>query len=173
MDLIITSAFIAAVLLGILYVAFRYWPFTLAFLAMCVLAVSCSKADTFEVSAIIESEADRSTMQDAVDAAGSILRGQFGVDLVVTYVDINTVAGHTQGNALLDAVKAYRVDHAQHRVADATVLFTRRELIRLAGIATIGPACSAQASAIVAIRNDGNDGAILAHELLQDRKSVV
>lgn len=130
---------------------------------------SADAAERFEVSAIIEADTDRATMEDAVRDAAAIYRDQLGVDLVVTYVDINTVAGHTQAQFLLDAVKAYRVDSPKHRATDATVLFTRRDIrlggTDLAGLATVGPACSAQASAIVEIRGDGADGAILAHEL--------
>lgn len=151
------------------------WPrtsltlFALGVLLGAVAQCSTAKADTFEVSAIIESEADRASMQDAVRDAAAIYSA-LGLDLVVTYVDINTVAGHTQAAFLLDAVKSYRVDNASHRKADATILFTRRDIkiggSDYVGIATIGPACSASASAIVELRNDGEDGAILAHELL-------
>jgi hypothetical protein len=166
------TVFIAAGFLALLYAVIRY-PLASALIVASLVVLVISRradADTFEVSAIIESEADRTSMQDAARDAASIIKDALGVDVVVTYTDINTVAGHTQAAFLLDAVKAYRVDHAQHAKADATVLFTRRD-IRIGGsdytgIATVGPSCSASASAIVELRNDGEDGAILAHELL-------
>lgn len=169
MDTIIISAFIAALLLSAVYVLARFWQFTLGVLATMLLAVSCSKAGTLEVAAIIESEADRNAMMDAVSVADTIV-SPLGLDIVVTYIEVGEVAAHTHAGFLLEAVKSHRVDSALHRNADATVLFTRRDIKMGAtdytGIATVGPACSAAASAIVEMRNDGNDGAILAHELL-------
>lgn len=149
------------------------WPRTcLTIAALLVLAtatVRYANADTLEVAAIIESEADRVSMQDAVRDADAIF-GQLGLDLTVTYIEVGEVAAHTHAKALLDAVKAHRWDSAVHQLADATVLFTRRDIKMgtsdLAGIATVGPACSSGASAVVELRNDGFDGAILAHELL-------
>jgi hypothetical protein len=166
-DSAITVFFLIA-FVGLLYAIVRYPLASLAFvLAMCAIAVAGkARADTLEVAAIIESEADRATMLDAVRDAQAITKDALGLDIAVKLVDISTVAGHTQAQALLDAVKQYRFDHTAHGAADATVLFTRRDVKGYAGIATVGPACSAQASAVVAIRNDGNDGAILAHELM-------
>lgn len=136
----------------------------------CVAILTGANADTLEVSAVIESEMDRATMEDAATDAAAIFKDQLGVDLVVTYTEVGSIAGHTHAYFLLDAVGAYRMDHAQHSAADATVLFTRRD-IRVGttdyiGIATTGPACSANASVVMEIRGDGYDGALLAHELL-------
>jgi hypothetical protein len=169
METIVISAFLAAIVL----LAFKYWHVTLIFISTILLAIACSKptpAATLEVAAIIESEADRVTMQDAIRDANTILSGQLGLDVTVTYVDVNTVAAHTHAQFLLDALKAYRTGSNVHRLADATVLFTRRD-IRIGGgdylgFATIGPVCSASASAIVELWGDGREGAVLAHELL-------
>lgn len=157
--------FVAMVVSAIKYPV--YWIFGLVVL---MLAVSCSKADdlrTFEVSVIIEQESDRAAADEAVRAAAYIWRTQVGTDIVATYYDVSRVAEHTKAEALLDALKVYRMDNSQHRAADATVLLTRRDLTRgYEGIATIGPACSASASAVVRLRADGLDGEVLAHELL-------
>lgn len=149
--------------------AVRFPGFTAIMISLLALSVSCSKADTLEVAAIIESEADRPAMEDAMRDAAAIYRDQLGIDVAVTAVDVGTVAGHTHVQFLLDAVKTYRLDRPQHRAADATVLFTRRD-IRMGtsdytGYATTGPVCSAAASAVIELRGDGNDGALLAHEL--------
>ena len=143
-----------------------YWLFGLVVL---VLAVSCSKADDlrFEVSVVMDDASDRAAIDEAVSSAAHIMRTQLGVELVATYYDTSRVAEHTKAEALLDALKVFRTDSPTHRTADATVMFTRRELTRgYEGIATIGPACSASASAIVRLRADGLDGQIAAHELL-------
>lgn len=149
------------------------WPrttFTVsAVLILLAGVVRYANASTLEVAAIVESETDRASMEDAVRDAAAIYRDQLGIDIAVTVVDVGTVAGHTHAQFLLDAVKAYRMERTAHRGADATVLFTRRD-IRMgtsdyAGIATVGPVCSALASAIIELRGDGYDGILLAHEL--------
>jgi hypothetical protein len=170
METIVISAFIAAIILTAMW----FWRWTLLIVGVVSLAVlsfggRCDAA-TLEVAAIIESEADRAVMQDAIRDANAILSGQLGLDVTVTYVDVNTVAAHTHAQFLLDALKAYRLGSNVHRLADATVLFTRRD-IRIGGgdylgFATIGPVCSASASAIVELWGDGREGAVLAHELL-------
>lgn len=140
-------------------------------LALLVLVISCQRSEAaelrFEVSIVGETADDRPAIDEAVAYAAQLYRSQLGIELAVSYADISTVAAHTKPEALLDEVKLYRLDRPQHRAADATVLFTRRELTRgYEGIATIGPACSASASAVVRLRADGLDGQVLAHELL-------
>jgi hypothetical protein len=156
---------VAAIVAAIKYPV--YWLFGLVVL---VLAVSCSKADdlrTFEVSVIIEQESDRAAAAEAVSSAAYLWRTQLGTDIVATYYDVSRVAEHTKPETLLAAVSMYRTDNAKHRAADATVLFTTRELTRrYEGVATIGPACSASAAAVVRLRTDGLDGEVMAHELL-------
>lgn len=123
-------------------------------------------AATFELSVITESADDRAAADEAVSAAAAIYRAQLGVELVATVHEVSTVAGHTKAEALLDAVKQFRLDRPTLRATDATVLFTRRDLARgYEGIATTGPSCSAAASLIVRLRNDGLDGEVLAHEI--------
>lgn len=165
----VLAAALAGALLVLLVIMAKRAPWMLAVLVLVFLASYCWDAEAtqrFEVAAVIESEADRPAMQEAAAYAARIYRDQLGVDLAVTVVDVNTVATHTQAQTLLQAVQAYRVDRPQHLATDATVFFTRREMTRgYQGIATIGPACSAGAAAVVTIKSDGLDGQILAHEL--------
>jgi hypothetical protein len=169
-------AFLIIVFLVVLGLCAVIWQFVIrpwllvTFALTALLAISCSHAATFEVSVIVENDADRTAANDAITYAAQLYRSQLGLDLVATVVDVNTVAGHTHAQALLDALEEYRVSHDAHRATDATVLFTRRTLTmgatEYAGLATTGPACSAAASALVELRGDGFDGQILAHELL-------
>jgi len=167
---------IALMLFGLIYVAVRLlWALIIrpllaaaigAALICLALLASPSHAATFELSVVIESADDRAAADEAVNAAAAIYRAQLGVELVATVREVSTVAGHTKPEALLDALKQYRLDRPTLRATDATVLFTRRELTRgYEGIATIGPSCSAAAAAIVRLRNDGLDGEVLAHEV--------
>lgn len=69
---------------------------------------------------------------------------------------------------LLDALKAYR--NAQPLPgADVYVLLTTRVLtlgrVQFAGRATPGPSCGSDASAVLSLQGDGNDGIRLAHQL--------
>lgn len=172
MDLIslfVILAVCAAIAVALVVAAARYPIAFLVVLVAGVLAVSCSRANDlrFEVSIVAESEDDRAAIDEAVRYATNIFDVQLGLDLVVTHLDVSHVATHTKGEALLAALQLYRIENPQHRASDATVLFTRRTLTRgFEGVATIGPACSASAAAVVVLRSDGFDGQILAHELL-------
>lgn len=172
MDIIVTNVVILALLLaftvGLVAAAIKYTGWFLGGLAVVCLATSCAHADDLrlEVSVVMESEADRAAIDEAVNDAAYLYRTQLGVELVVTHYSTSTVAEHTKGEALLDSLKMYRAADPKHAAADVTVLFTRRALTRgYEGIASGGPACSASASAIIRLRADGLDGEILAHEI--------
>lgn len=158
------------VLLAIVLLVIKYPGPFLALVVTVLLLVSCERSDAalrFEISTIADSVEDRAAVDEAVHHAARIFEHQFGIELAATFNDTSDVAQHTHAPTLLDAVKFYRFERTEHRAADATVLLTRRTLTRgYQGIATIGPACSASAAAVVVLRSDGYDGQILAHELL-------
>lgn len=174
-ELCITAALSIIGFLIICYAVRAMWaimtsPKLLAGIAAALLLIvflfDSAHATTFELSVITESADDRAAADEAVSAAAAIYRTQLGVELVATVHEVSTVAGHTKAEALLDAVKQFRLDRPALRATDATVLFTRRDMTRGSeGIATTGPSCSAAASLIVRLRNDGLDGEILAHEI--------
>src|ERR1700755_496851 len=105
------TVFFVMTFIGIVYVVVRYpMQFLFGLFIFCCLVIlaagvaRCAKADTLEIAAIIESEADRASMLDAVRDAQAIFHDGLGVDIAVTSVAISTVAGHTQAQALLTAV---------------------------------------------------------------------
>lgn len=152
------------------------WPRTVLTIGGLIgLMVACdafqaAKADTFTVSVLIESEADYLYAKDAVEDATALWHSQLGVDIAVTYEGIDNPATDTQGQVLLTKVNDYRQAHPEYASANAIVFFTRRTVqiggIEYAGLATVGPSCSKDAVALVEVRGDGNDGRILAHELM-------
>ena len=120
-------------------------------------------------------EETRKAIDSAVAHAAYIYRDQLGVELIASHVEIpqgpaaDVLAKHTHAKFLLDAVMEHRLQNGVHRTADVTALLTVRKLQlgsqSLSGYATMGPACSANASAIVSLRHGGLDGQTLAHEV--------
>lgn len=152
----------------VIYVMMSHAPRLLAFvLGILLLLAANQKADaaTLYLSVIAEPNV---IADDVVRDAAAIYQDQLGIDLQVTYSETATVSAHTHVEFLLDDVVAYRRGNVQHRAADVTVLFTRRD-IRMGtsdyvGYATTGPACSANASAVVQLTGT-DDSVTLAHEI--------
>lgn len=142
----------------------------LAFFALvtaCDGKIEAAEPTRFEISIVLENDSDMARIDAAVSQAADIFRNDLAIDIVPVYFQTASVAEHTKAEALLTALQSFRMANPQHSNADATVLFTRRELTRgYDGFATAGPACSAGASAIVELHGDGLDGEVLAHELL-------
>lgn len=168
MEALIALVILLAFLVACLVLAWRHPLGVLVGLVVLVLAASCNRADAarrFELSVV--ADADTAAIDEAVKYAAGIFRDQLDTELVITRRTTSTVAGHTKPEALLSEVVNYRLASTAEQGTDATVLLTGRELTRLVqGIATVGPACSEGAAAVVSIHSDGFDGQILAHELL-------
>lgn len=139
------------------------------FISAVVLCSHNARAEPlrFEVSIVLDDAADKPAAEEAMQHAASIFRNQLSIELVTVYSEVAYVADHTNGDALLIALQSFRDKQPKHRASDATVLLTRRELTRMyQGIASVGPACSPAAAAVVSLKADGLDGQIVAHELL-------
>lgn len=173
--LVVIAALVAlmvavGLLIGIIFSAVQHPGRWLCGLVLLVLIISCQRADAaerFDVSVVIETVDDLDAANQAVSYAAGIFGPQVGIEVVAVQVQVGSIAeGTTHAQTLLDAVKVYRFAKGYEATSDATVLLTRRTLTRgYQGIATIGPACSASAAAVVTLRGDGYDGQILAHEL--------
>lgn len=169
MEMVIVLLF--CVLLGVIVWLLISYPRTLiCALVVLVLVASCYHADAaerFDVSVVIETADDLDAANQAVSYAAGIFGPQVGIEVVAVQVEVGSIAeGTTHAQTLLDAVKVFRFAKGYERISDVTVLLTRRTLKRgYQGIATVGPACSASAAAVVTLRDDGYDGQILAHEL--------
>ena len=169
MDALIALVILVAYLVAMIVLAIRHPLGVLVGVVVIVLAASCSRSEAagrrFEVSVVADTDA--AAIDEAVRYAAGIFRNQLDTELVITHRTTSGVAGHTKAEALLSEVVNYRLASGAERATDATILFTGRELTRLVqGIATVGPACSEGAAAVVVVRSDGFDGQILAHELM-------
>lgn len=167
----IITAFVGIIAFcAVLYLLLRFWPFWLGFAALVCIIAACSKADAAvaELAVIVDSASiDRATVDRTIVEASTVL-APAGITLRVVSYEVFNPATHANPYALLDALKQHRVSQ-NPRIGDIYVLFTERTLAvggqRFAGMATMGPACMAAASALVQLRYDGTDSTTLAHEV--------
>lgn len=140
-----------------------------------LLGVPAFATQKLEVSVVVDratanqySERDlRAAVDDAFFVAGDIYQRELDISLTITILDVaDDVPADTKAEALIDKMYGWRQKHPEHLKADATVLFTARDLINYVGYAHgIGTVCSGSAVAVVELHQDFLAGYTLAHEL--------
>lgn len=150
---------------------------TMSFAETCVMEVSVV-ADWEATSYYTSREELESVIRSTFDEASVIFTEQLNIELDVTHIEIpvteaaDVIANHTHSLFLLDSLNDYRRDNPIHRNADATVLFTKRNLVEssegsknLLGVAGIRTICTDLSTAVVELTDTGLDYLTLAHEL--------
>ena len=151
---------------------------------MLALAAMSAQAQVLETSVITDWETvsyygsveeTENAINAAIEYADNIFVQQLGIDIEVTYVDIpvsesdDTVAGHNHVVSLIESLRDYRYENADHFAADITLFLSVREFTtgssQYAGYAYVKSICSANSIAMTRLFNNGLDGETLAHEM--------
>jgi len=140
-----------------------------------LLGVPAYAAPKLEVSVVVDRATAnqyvgndlRAAIDDAFFVAGDIYQRELDISLTITIVEVaDDIPGHTKAEALIDAMYAWRQKHPEHLKADATVLFTSRDIINYVGYAHgIATVCTGSAVAVGELHQDFLAGYTLAHEL--------
>jgi hypothetical protein len=121
----------------------------------------------------------RQVIKETFEYTSFIYKRDLDIDLVVTYTEVPAtyeegskqgLPAHTAATFLVDDFVQWRITHSEHMKADATLLFTVRDIKIGSDTSYIGYArfcvvCGMSAVGVVELEDNGLDSYTVAHEL--------